>query len=110
MMYVGDKGKATGRRIIPEAKMKAYKGPQPEPEPERVQQPQQQPGQPRPFSIGNLPPKFEEFIAACRGGSKDSSGSFQLAEHLSTMINLGIVALRAGTTVKFDPVNKENYQ
>lgn len=107
MMFVGDKGKILGGRIIPEAKMKAYKGPQP-PEPvQRAPQQPQQPGQPRPFSIGNLPPRFEEFIAACRGGSKDTSGSFQSAYQLSTMINLGVAALRSGTKVKFDPVSRQ---
>jgi len=107
MMFVGDKGKILGGRIIPEAKMKAYKGPQPPAPVERAPQQPTQPGQPRPFTIGELPPKFEQFIAACRGGSKDTAGSFQSAEHLSTMINLGIVALRAATKVKFDPVTRQ---
>ncbi|MBK7134175.1 MAG: hypothetical protein IPH69_15555 [Bacteroidales bacterium] len=51
--------------------------------------------------------KFEEWIAACRGGSKNTPGNFASAEALSTMINLGIVSVRAGTRVEFDPVTRK---
>ncbi|MBN2482458.1 MAG: Gfo/Idh/MocA family oxidoreductase [Bacteroidales bacterium] len=107
MMYVGDKGKILQGRIIPESKMKAYPGPQPPEREVRAPQPQQDPNQPRAFNMGSLPPEFDKFIAACRGGSKDTPGNFVSAEHLSTMINLGIVSLRAGARVDFDPVRRE---
>jgi hypothetical protein len=57
--------------------------------------------------IGPLPPKFEEWIAAVRGGTKNTPGNFQSAEALSTMINLGIVSVRAGTRVEFDKVTRK---
>jgi hypothetical protein len=107
VMYVGDKGKILNGILIPEAKMTAYKGPKPPAPEERVQTPATPAGTPRPFSIGSLPPKFEQWIAAVRGGTKDTAGSFQSAEHLSTMINLAIVSLRAGGRVDFDRVTRK---
>jgi len=105
MMFVGDKGKILGGRIIPASKMAAYPGPQP-PEPgPRTQGVQNTTS--TGYNIGNLPPEFDKFIAACRGGSKNTPGSFQSAEHLSTMINLGIVSLRAKARVDFDPVTRQ---
>ncbi len=100
MLYVGDKGKILGERdprIIPQSKMEAYDGPQP-PEPE--------PRQPRSegYRIGDLPPGFDQWIKACRGGSKDTPGNFLSAEALSTMVNLGYTALRAGRKIEYDPV------
>jgi hypothetical protein len=102
MMFVGDKGKILQGRIIPESKMLAYKGPQPPAPVERAPSQPQDPNQPPAFNTGSLPPEFDKFIAACRGGSKDTPGNFVSAEHLSTMINLAIVSLRAGTRVEFD--------
>ena len=110
VMYVGDKGKILNGRLIPEAKMTAYKGPKPpEPQPQ-TQAPAATPGAaatPRPFTIGSLPPKFEQWIAAVRGGTKDTPGNFVSAQHLSTMINLAIVSLRAGGRVDFDRVTRK---
>ncbi len=122
MMFVGDKGKILQGRIIPESKMKAYMGKSYTPPAQTTGQGGQAaaaPGQAaaagaqaaapaqRTFTIGNLPPQFDKFLAACRGGSKDTPGSFQSAQHLSTMINLAIVGLRAGTRVDFDPVTRK---
>lgn len=87
--------------------MRAYKGQQPPAPVERVQAAPTPAGTPRPFSIGSLPPEFEEWIAAVTGCTKDTSGSFQSAEALSTMINLAIVSLRAGTRVDFDRVTRK---
>ncbi|MBN2482379.1 MAG: Gfo/Idh/MocA family oxidoreductase [Bacteroidales bacterium] len=107
MMFVGDKGKILQGRIIPESKMQAYKGPQP-PEPEeRTANAPQQSGTPGGYTIRPLPPGFDQFIAACRGGSKNTPGNFISAGHLSTMINLAIVGLRTGARVDFDPVNRQ---
>jgi len=100
MMFVGDKGKILGGKIIPASKMSAYKGQQP-PEPGPRTQDSYYTTKSG-YNIGNPPPEFDKFIAACRGGSKDTPGSFQSAEHLSTMINLGIVSVRASARIEFD--------
>jgi len=120
VLYIGDKGKILNGRLLPESKMKTYMGKDYAPPVVRGQrapaaaaapgapaaagQAAAAPTAPR---IGSLPPKFEEWIAAVRGGTKDTPGSFQSAEALSTMINLAIVALRAGTRLQFDPVTRK---
>jgi hypothetical protein len=123
ILYIGDKGKILDGRLLPESKMKTYMGKNYTAPVERgypgARQtpvaPGQAPGAPgqaaaasaRPFTIGNLPPKFEEWIAACRGGSKNTPANFVSAEALSTMINLAIVAVRAGTRIEFDRVTRQ---
>jgi len=115
MLFIGDKGKILDGRIIPESKMKAYPGQQPEPQQQRTPptggtaaggQAGAPPAQ-RTFSIGSLPPGFDKWIEACRGGSKDTPGNFISAESLSTMVNLGYVALRAGRKIEYDPIKVE---
>ena len=59
------------------------------------------------FNIGSLPSGFDQWIAACKGGPKDTPGNFIAAEALSTMVNLGYAALRAGQRIVYDPVNVE---
>ncbi|MFC1746803.1 Gfo/Idh/MocA family protein [Candidatus Neomarinimicrobiota bacterium] len=101
MLYVGDKGKILNNRIIPESRMQAYSGQQPaEPQPRAPRQTGA-----RTYNIGSLPPDFDQWIAACRGGTKDTPGNFISAESLSTMVNLGYTALRAGRKLYYDPVN-----
>jgi hypothetical protein len=99
MLFVGDKGKILDGRIIPESKMKAYPGEQP---PVTVPRGQQQQG--AAYTIGSLPPGFDKWIAACKGGPKDTPGNFLSAGPLSTMVNLGYVALRAGRKIEYDPI------
>ncbi len=112
ILYVGDKGKILDGRLLPESKMKSYMGKNYAPPVER----QRGMAQARPAGgqtaasaprIGPLPPKFEEWIAAVRGGTKNTPGNFVSAEALSTMINLGIVAVRAGTRIEFDKVTRQ---
>jgi hypothetical protein len=112
ILYVGDKGKILDGRLVPESKMKAYMGKNYAPPVER----QRGMAQARPAGgqaaasaprIAPLPPKFEEWIAAVRGGTKNTPGNFVSAEALSTMINLGIVAVRAGTRIEFDKVTRQ---
>jgi hypothetical protein len=123
ILYIGDKGKILDGRLLPESKMKTYMGKNYTAPVERgfpgARQTPPAPGQApaaagqaaaataRPFTIGNLPPKFEEWIAACRGGSKNNPANFVSAEALSTMINLAIVAVRAGTRIEFDRVTRQ---
>jgi hypothetical protein len=100
MLFVGDKGKILGGRIIPESKMKAYPGEQPPAPVARTQAP----AGTSTYTIGSLPRGFDKWIAACRGGDKNTPGNFISAKPLSTMVNLGYVALRAGRKVEYDPV------
>jgi hypothetical protein len=121
-MYVGDKGKILGGRLLPESRMKTYMG---DKYTAPVVRQQNAPGQavapaapgqaaaaaPAPaqstFTIGDLPPKFEEWIKAVRGGPKTNPGNFVSAEALSTMINLAIVSVRVGGRVEFDRVTRK---
>ena len=112
ILYVGDKGKILDGRLLPESKMKTYMGEKYAPAAERQRgAPQGRPAGSQTTTtgprIGPLPPKFEEWIAACRGGSKNTPANFASAEALSTMINLGIAAVRAGTRIEFDSVTRK---
>jgi hypothetical protein len=112
IMYIGDKGKILDGRLLPESKMKIYMGEKYTPLAERQRgAPQGRPAGNQTATtgprIGPLPPNFDEWIAACRGGSKNTPANFVSAEALSTMINLGIVAVRAGTRIEFDGVTRQ---
>jgi hypothetical protein len=118
MMFVGDKGKILAGfrveqpRLIPEKSWTEFKGPKP-PMPE-AERPAAPPDAARGASQGAASPaprrrRFEaadrglaEFVAACRGGAQPAS-SFLHAGPISEMMNLGAVALRAGTKVLYDP-------
>ena len=93
LLFIGDRGKmmcgahgATGLRIIPESKMKAYERP-----PKRL-----------PRSKGH----HEEWVEACKGGAKPGS-SFDYAGPLTESVLLGNVALRAQERIQFDPARME---
>jgi len=72
-LYVGDKGKMLGHRLIPEAQAKAYGKP-----PERLER---------------SPGHHAEWIAACKGGGPAGS-NFNHAGLLAQVVLLGNVALR----------------
>jgi len=89
--YVGDKGVLTtaftgdSPRIIPEAKMQAYKRP-----PRRI-----------PPSIGH----HEEWLRACRGG-EPAGANFEFSAIVTEALLLGNVSLRAGgKTLQWDGPN-----
>ena len=111
IVYIGDKGKILDGRLLPESKMKTYMGEKYTPPTVRQPGQRQAPAAGQAAAAGPriapLPPKFEDWIAACRGGSKNTTANFASAEALSTMINLGIVAVRAGTRIVFDPVTRK---
>jgi len=73
VLYIGDKGKMLGHRLIPESKMKEYNPP-----PKTI-----------PRSIGN----FKEWIEACKGG-KPTGCNFEVAGPLTEVVLLGNIALR----------------
>jgi predicted dehydrogenase len=72
-LFVGDKGKMLGHRLIPESRMKEYKKP--------------------PQILPRSPGHFEEWIEACKGG-KPAGSNFNHAGPLTEVVLLGNVALR----------------
>jgi len=72
-LYVGDKGKMLGHRLIPESTMRDYKQP--------------------PKTILRSPGHHAEWIAACKGGPAARS-NFDWAGPLTEVVLLGNVALR----------------
>ncbi len=95
MMFVGDKGKILGGfrsespRLIPEAKMRAYRAAHNLPEPA----PRQRGGGGR--QGGNPSARNAAWIAAFKGGPA-SYGDFQLAGPISDAVNLASISLRLG--------------
>jgi predicted dehydrogenase len=84
-IYIGEKGKIYGHRIIPEAKMKAY-------------------GKP-PKTLPRSPGHYKEFVDACRGGPVPGSNFVDHSAVLTETILLGNVALRAGKKLVWDGPN-----
>ena len=122
MMFVGDKGKImsgfmlAGQRIIPEKKWLAYSGPKPPADTPAGGGRRGAGGRGGAAGRGGMgsglfssgiggassPAQgLAEWIAAVRGGPQTPS-SFLLAGPISEMVNLGAVALRAGTKVVYD--------
>ena len=74
-LYVGDKGKMLGHRLLPELRSKEY-------------------GKP-PQALPRSPGHHKEWIAACKGGEPAGS-NFDVAGPLTEVVLLGNVALRMG--------------
>ncbi|UCC98446.1 MAG: Gfo/Idh/MocA family oxidoreductase [Phycisphaerales bacterium] len=74
-LYVGDKGKMLGHRLLPEARSKEY-------------------GRP-PRALPRSPGHHKEWIQACKGGEPAGS-NFDVAGPLTEVVLLGNVALRMG--------------
>jgi predicted dehydrogenase len=73
VLFIGDKGKMLGHRLIPESRMQEYKKP--------------------PQMIDRSPGHFVEWIEACKGG-KPAGSNFDHAGPLAEAVLLGNVALR----------------
>ncbi len=86
VLFVGDKGKMLGNRLIPESKMTEYK------KPEKT----------IPRSIGH----FEEWINACKGGVPAGS-NFDHAGLLTQVVLLGNIALRLEVNEKMNGARLE---
>ena len=90
LLIVGDKGKimcgtnGNSPRLIPEAKMKAYKRP-----PKTI-----------PRSIGH----HQEWIKACKGG-KPAGSNFDYSGPLTEVVLLGNIAIRTGKKSYWDGLN-----
>jgi len=74
-LYVGDKGKMLGHRLIPESRMKEYKK--------------------SPQTLPRSPGHHREWINACKGGPPAGS-NFDVAGPLAEVVLLGNIAIRLG--------------
>jgi hypothetical protein len=83
-LFIGEKGKIMGGRLIPYSKMKEY----------------QQPPKTLPRSIGH----YEEWIEACKGG-KPTGSNFEFAGLMTEVILLGNIAIRVGEKLNWDGAN-----
>ena len=81
-IYIGEKGKIYGHRIVPESQMKAY-------------------GRP-PKVLPRSPGHYKEFVDACRGGPPPGANFPDHAGVLTETCLLGNVALRAGKKLFWD--------
>jgi hypothetical protein len=90
-LLIGEKGMlyspgsyAEQIKLLPEEKFRDYKGPEP--------------------TIPRSPGHHKEWILACKGGPKAMS-NFDYAGPLTEAMLLGLVALRTGKRIEWDPVN-----
>ena len=74
-LYVGDKGKMLGHRLIPESRMKEYKK--------------------SPQTLPRSPGHHREWITGCKGGPPAGS-NFDVAGPLAEVVLLGNIAIRLG--------------
>ena len=84
-IYIGEKGKLMGHRLIPEPKMKAY-------------------GKP-PKTLSRSVGHDKEWLDACRGGPAAGSNFVDHSGLLTEVCLLGNVALRAGEKLQWDGPN-----
>jgi predicted dehydrogenase len=74
-LFVGDKGKMLGHRLIPESRMQEYKKP--------------------PQTLPRSPGHHQEWITGCKGGPPAGS-NFDVAGPLAEVVLLGNIAIRLG--------------
>ena len=84
VLYIGDKGKMLGTRIIPESRMKAYKLPH--------------------MSLQRRGGTWPEWFEEMRGGQPATCG-FEWAGSLTEIVLLGNVAIRTGKRINWDGLN-----
>ena len=85
IMYVGDKGKILGIRLIPETRQKEYKMPPP--------------------TLPRSPGHYQEWLLACKGGKPAGSNFVDHAAHLAEVVLLGNIAIRMNQKLEWDPEN-----
>jgi len=88
MLYVGDRGKILGHRLIPETKMKEYGGKPP-------------------VVLPRSPGHYEEWIQACKGGQPAGSNFVDHAGLLTEVALMGVIALRLNTILHWDSAGKQ---
>ncbi len=84
-IYIGEKGKLMGDRLIPESRWRSYRKP--------------------PKTLRRSPGHYHEFVAACRGGPPAGSNFVDHAGPLTELCLLGNVAVRAQKKLLWDGPN-----
>jgi predicted dehydrogenase len=87
ILYIGDKGKLMGERLIPESRMEGY----------------QKPAKTLPRSPGH----YQEWIAACRGGAPAGANFPDHAGLVTEVCLLGNIAVRAQKKLLWDGAKME---
>ncbi len=87
VIYIGDRGKLMGERLIPESRMESYKRP--------------------PKTLPRSPGHYQEWIAACRGGPPAGSNFVDHSGLLTEVCLLGNVAVRAQRKLLWDGARME---
>ena len=85
VVYIGEKGKLMGHRLVPESRMRSY-------------------GRP-PRVLARSPGHYKEWVDACRGGSPAGSNFVDHGGLLSEVCLLGNVAVRAQQKLDWDGPN-----
>jgi predicted dehydrogenase len=85
VIYIGDKGKLMGDRLIPESRMENFQRP--------------------PKTLPRSPGHHQEWVAACRGGSPAGSNFLDHSGLLTEVCLLGNAAVLAQRKLLWDPVN-----
>jgi len=83
ILYIGDKGKMLGHRLLPDKRMREYKKP--------------------PRSLPRSPGHYKEWTDACKGGKPAGSDFANHSAHLAEIVLLGVVALRMNRKLDWDP-------
>jgi predicted dehydrogenase len=84
-LYIGDKGKLMGQRLIPQSRMDTYRKP--------------------PKTLPRSPGHYHEWVAACRGGPPAGANFLDHAGLLTETCLLGNVAVRAQKKLAWDGPN-----
>jgi len=85
VIYIGDKGKIMGHRLIPDALLNSYRKPAP--------------------TLPRSPGHYHEWVAACRGGKPAGANFVDHAGLLTELCLLGNVAVRAQKKILWDGPN-----
>ena len=87
IIYIGDKGKLMGERLIPESRMESYQKP--------------------PKTLPRSPGHYQEWIAACRGGAPAGSNFLDHSGLVTEICLLGNIAVRAQKKLLWDGARME---
>ncbi len=82
VIYIGDKGKLMGNRLIPESRMEAYKLP--------------------PKTLPRSPGHYQEWVDACRGGPAAGSNFVDHGALVTEVCLLGNIAVRSQKKLHWD--------
>jgi hypothetical protein len=87
LIYIGDKGKLMGQRLLPDALMESYKRP--------------------PKTLPRSPGQFQEWVDACRGGAPAGSNFVDHSGLVTEVILLGNIAVRTNKKLLWNGAKME---